>query len=379
MRQFVVPAALGSCCAPGVMAAEWSITPSYTASVDYDSNRRLLSDGKASDAAVLDIDVLFKRALEDLQLTFEPRYIFRRFTDPQLGNGDDRSAKLGANWLGERSTFSWMTSYWDQSTLTTELLETGIVSADTHRRTFQSQASASWNQTERRSLIAQLSYTDVAYYGANAKFFPGYRYPSGTLGERFLFNERGSISVSAFGSLLKSGTEGDSSRELGAQAEINYSFSERTSIDASVGRSTRKLGGETGSGTDASVNIRYALYRGELTAGYVRSLVPYGIGFLVEQQRYTAAYSRPLTPYLSTDASFIRVQNNETAVLLRVDRPNYNSLSWGLTWRPLETWSFGARVAAVRAGLVGPGSPHVNGWNSVVSVTWYPFPKSRSW
>jgi hypothetical protein len=77
--------------------------------------------------------------------------------------------------------------------------------------------------------------------------------------------------------------------------------------------------------------------------------------------------------------SFVRVQNNEAAVLLRIDRPNYNSLSAGLNWRPVETWSIGARLEGVRAGLPGPGPTSVNGWNSSVTVTWYPFPKSRSW
>ncbi len=71
MRQIAYPAALGSCVLGGgatpLWAAEWSISPNYSASVDYDSNRRLLVDGgKGTDASVLSIDVKFKRALEDL-------------------------------------------------------------------------------------------------------------------------------------------------------------------------------------------------------------------------------------------------------------------------------------------------------------------------
>jgi hypothetical protein len=384
MRQIAYPAALGSCCALGagaapLSAAEWSLTPNYSASVDYNNNRRLIPDSKGSDASVLAIDLLFKRALEDMQFTFEPRYVLRRFTDPSLGNGDDRSAKAGFNWLGEQSTVNLTASYWDQSTLTTELLETGIVSANTHRRMVQTGATWTLNQTERRALIAQLSYMDVSYYGEAARLFPGYRYPSGSVGERFVFSERGSFTVSTYGSVLSSPTPGGSSREVGLQAEINYAFSERTSIDASIGESSRKLTGDDSHGTDASVALNHSLYLGQVSLGYTRSLVPYGIGFLVEQQRFTATLSRPLTPLLASDVSFVRVQNNEAAVLLHIDRPNYNSLSVGLNWRPVETWSLGARVEGVRAGLEGPGPTSVNGWNSSLTVTWYPFPKSRSW
>lgn len=384
MRQIAYPAALGSCCALGggaapAWAAEWSIVPNYSASVDYDSNRRIIPDGRDSGAAVVAIDLVFKRALENMEFTFEPRYAWRRFTDPSLGNGDDRSANVGFKWLGEKSSLNLTASYWDQSTLTTELLETGIVSADTHRRT--SQAGATWmhSQTELRSLVAQVSYTDVSYYGEAAKFFPGYRYPSGSVGEKFTLNERGSFTVSSFGSLLSSSTQGSSSREIGLQAQIVYSFSERADLNASIGESSRSLSGTTGYGTDAAVAANYSLFLGRVSVGYTRSLVPYGIGFLVQQQHFTATFVRPLSPFLDSDLSWQRIQNNQAAVLLRIDRPDYNSLSLGLTWRPVETWSVGARLEGIRSGLPGPGAPSINSWRSSMIVTWYPFPKSRSW
>jgi len=96
----------------------------------------------------------------------------------------------------------------DQSTLLTELLETGIVSADTHRRMSQAGANWIWNQTERRALITQFSWVDVKYYGGAESELPGYKYSS-------LSTESGSTStnvaashVSAYGSILQSQTRG---------------------------------------------------------------------------------------------------------------------------------------------------------------------------
>src|SRR3977135_1556925 len=93
-------------------------------------------------------------------------------------------------------------SFSDQSTLTSELLETGIVSIDTHRQQTQAGGTWSWSQTERRQLITQLSYIDVSYYGQGRASLPGFRYPSGSVGERFGLSEKGSLTVSAFGSAL---------------------------------------------------------------------------------------------------------------------------------------------------------------------------------
>ncbi len=383
MRHIAYPAALGSCVlgasTSALRAAEWSITPSYSSSVDYDSNRRLAAEGKGSEATVLAIDLKFKRALEDLELTLEPRYALRRFSDASLGNGDDRTIAAGALWSGERTVTNLTASYFDQSTLTTEQLETGLVDANTHRRQSQAGASWNWNQTERRALVAQFNYLDVSYYGSASRLLPGYRYPTGSLGEQFLFNERGSLTLSAFGSKLRSDTQGNSSRETGLQAEIVYSISERTRIDGSLGKSTRVLAGQSSRGTDAALSLDHSLVSGKLNVGYKRSLVPYGFGFLVEQQQFTFNLTRPLSAYWDGTVSFYRIQNNETAVLLGLDRRDYSDLSGGMSWHPAETWSVGAVVERSWTQTAERFAKPVNRWRSSVSITWSPFPKSRSW
>jgi hypothetical protein len=384
MRQIAYPVAVGSCCALGargapLRAAEWSVTQNYSSSVDYSSNRRLDVQGKGSAAAVLAIDLLFKRALEDIQFTLEPRYSLRRFTDSTLGNGDDRSINAGLNWTREQSMLNLTASYWDQSTLTTELLETGILSADTHRRMAQAGATWNWNQTEQRSLIAQLSYMDVRYSGQSAALLPGYRYPSATLGERFAFSERGSFTVSTYGSILSSDTPGNSSHELGLQAEVIYTLSERTHLDVSLGESSRVLSGQRSTGTDASVSVDHSLYLGRLIFGYSRSLVPYGSGFLVERQQFTATLIHPVTEYLESSLALLRVQNNETAVLLRLDRRNYDSVVVGLNWHPTATWTLSASVEGLQSQLADAAGESVKSWHTAVTATWVPLPTSRSW
>jgi len=386
MRQIAYPAALGSCVlgagAAPVRAAEWSITPVYSSSVDYDTNRNLAGTARGSGGTVLTVDLKLKRALEDLQFSLEPRYAFRRFTDSSLGNnGDDRSINAAMSWVGERNSLNLTASYFDQSTLSTEVLETGLVNGDTHRRAAEEDAAWSWNQTERRALTAQFSYLDVSYYGLleRARLLPGYRYPSGSVGEQLLLNERTTFTVSVFGSRLQTDTEGNSSRELGLQAGITYLWSENTKIDASLGKSNRVLTGSSSRGTDASFRLDHSMSAGRLSLAYKRSLVPYGFGFLSEQQQFTAALVYSLNTFWDYNLSFYRTQANETAVLLRLDRHNYNTLSSGLTWHPLETWSVGAQVEGSRTQTADLESKPVKRWRGSVTFTWSALPKSRSW
>src|SRR5262249_22795262 len=152
----------------------------------------------------------------------------------------------------------------------------------------------------------------------------GYRYPSASVGERFLLNERGSILVSVFGSKLQTDTAGNSSRETGVQAEYSYLFSELTSLDASLGESSRDLSGHSSNGTNASLSLVHSFEKGKATLAYSRNLVPYGNGFLVERQQYTASLQHSWSPFLDSTVSYFRVQNNENTVLLNLDRRSYN-------------------------------------------------------
>lgn len=382
MRQIAYPAAVGSCVlgagpAP-VRAAEWTITPVYSASVDYDSNRRLAADTQDSEATVLTADLTFKRALEDWNFSIEPRYSFRRYSDSSLGNGDDRSVYAALNRLTETYSLNLTASYWNQSTLLTELLETGIFSDNTHRRQGQAGANWIWTQTELRQLVAQINFMDVSYYGEGEALLPGYRYPSASLGERFNFSERGSFTVSAFGSKIDSDSAGNSSHEIGFQGELIYAFSEATRLDALLGESSRVLAGASSNGTDASISLVHDLTIGSASIAYTRSLVPYGNGFLVERQQVTAALTYPLAPYLDGNLSLVYVDNNRTTVELDLDRPSYDIAVAGLTWHGGETWAVGAQIQGLRTQTPGLTNVPVNEWRTSVSVTWYPHQWTRS-
>jgi hypothetical protein len=361
-------------------AAEWSIIDSYTSTVDYNSNRRLTSDGKADGAAILSADVVFKRALEDLELTLEPHYVWRRYTDPVVGNGDDREITAGMRWnSSETSQLTLNASYWDQSTLSTEVLETGVISGQIHRRSTQANGNWTYGLTEMRSIVASVNWQDISYYGPSSDLLTSYRYPSGSVGERFTLNERGSLTVSGFGSSLQSDTQGNSSHEYGLQAELAYQLSELSNVDLSLGESARVLAGKSSRGTDGSVAYVRTLEMGRINVSYSRSLVPYATGFLVEREQYQAALSHAWSSSLESSLSFFRIKNNKNTVLLRLDRREYNSLAASLTWRPTErTWSIGGTLEGIRTQTPDLLGERIYGWRCSVGITWSPLAKSIS-
>jgi hypothetical protein len=383
MRQLGITAALGGytlapCCSPA-SAAEWSITPSYNATIDFDTNRQQRLERADSGAGFLSFDLKVQRAVEDLVFTLEPNYEFRRFTDRIYGNGDNRSVTAAMTWTGERDTVNFNSSYLNQSTLTTEAFATGILASDTFQRNATSSLSWTWSQIERYQLITQFSYSHVDYYGLFKALFPGYQFSSGSLGERYLIDERTSLTLGGFGDFLDSPIPGASSHEAGLQLELIHQFSEQISLDASVGESRRMLQGSSSLGTTASVTATRSADRHKLSLQYQRSLVPYGNGFLVEKQQFTGSLSHSFTEYLDGSLGYTYAHNNEATVLLRLDHRSYSDFDISLAWRPRETLAVTLRGDAIRSQLVDRANDEVREWRAALSVLWQPHPLARSW
>jgi hypothetical protein len=356
------PTAIGCGCLIGaggvshLLAAEWSVQPIFTLATDYDSDRNLAHDTQGSEEAVLYGDLKLQRAMENTQIVLEPKFDLRRYSDSIWGPGNDRSLNAALTWTDERIKVSLAGFIANQSTLTTETLESGVINGNTRRRTEQASGEWDWSQNERRQTFLQLGYLSSSYSGSPLVELelPGYRYPSASLGERFFLSERLTFILSAFGDALTSAREGNSSHEAGAQVEVIDQFTEANSFDISVGQSKRSLSGQSGSGTNGSVTLTHLLERGSASLSYVRSLVPYGTGILAERQQVVASLVRPLTPELDANFSVIRIKNNASTVRLGIDRPYYNNASVGLGWKMGESWTLQPQVSAALTKPIPP-------------------------
>jgi hypothetical protein len=368
-------------------AAEWSVQPIFSIETDYDSNRGYAPQPEGSEEAVLYGDVKLQRALENTQIFLEPRFDLRRYSTSVWGPGSDRSLNAGIAWTGLGMKVNLTGFIADQTTLTTELTESGITNADSRRKSSQVNGEWDWWQTERYQTYLQAGYISASYSGTPliSLELPGYRYPNGAFGERFFLSERVTFSVSAFGDALSSDRVGNSSHEAGGQLELQDQLSEKNSFDVSVGQSKRYLYGERNSGTNAAVNLTHAFERGSVAFTFVRSLVPYGTGFLVQRQQISATLTRPLAPTLDVTLTLQRIQNNAAAVRLGLDRPFYDYGSLGLNWKMGESWSLQPQISS---GWTRPvASPNstdsaydvtVREWRAQVTLVWQPLPDTKT-
>lgn len=388
------PTAIGCGCLLGaggmshLLAAEWSLQPILSMEGDYDSDRNLSPGTGGSEAATLYTDLRLQRALESSQILVEPKFNLRRYSASVWGPGTDRSLNASYIWTGERMKVSLAAFIGNQTTLTTEPSETGIIDGSTRRRTTQANGEWDWSQNERRLAFVQASYTGTAYSGPVLVQLelPGYHYSSAALGERFLLSDQWTFAVSAFGDVLTSARQGNSSHEEGGQVEFNYRYSERTTFDAAVGQSKRSLSGQSGTGTNASVNITRTLERGSAALAYVRSLVPYGFGYLVQREQFTASLVRPLAPVLDMNFAVLRIRNDAAAVRLGLDRPSYLNTQIGLNWKIGESWSlqpvagtsWSRPITPPALAQTGFREPTVFEWRAGLTLVWQPLPAAQS-
>jgi hypothetical protein len=387
------PTAIGCGCLLGaggvshLHAAEWSVQPTFSLQTDFDSDRNLSTQSQGSEEAVLYGDLRLQRAIENTQILIEPKFDLRRYSDSIWGPGNDRSLNAAFSWTGERLKASLTGYIANQTTLTTELLETGIINADTRRRTSQATGELDWSQSERRQAFLQANYLSTAFSGPPLAELelPGYDYSSVALGERFFLSERLTLAASAFGDALTSARFGQSSHEEGGQLELTDQYSEKTSFDVSVGQSKRSLAGERGNGTNVSLTASHSLTLGSAALSYVRSLVPYGTGVLVQRQQITATLTRTLAPNLDATFTALRIQNNASTVRLGLDRPYYNNTALGLNWTMGESWKLQpllttswSKPSPPRDSPPGFTEPSVFEWRASLTLVWQPFPASRS-
>ena len=381
------PTAIGCGCLLGaggaspLHAAEYSMQPTFSWMTDYDSDRVLsYQEVGGSEQALLNADLRLQRSTDDLQLMLDPHFDVRRYSDSRWGPGNDRSLAASLTWLNDRTQVSLTGSIAEQSTLTTELLETGIIDADGRRTTSLASGEVDYSLTATRSLFTQLNYMGTRYSAGSLLLdleLPGYRYASGSAGERFILSDHFTFSASLFGDTLISAIPQNASHEAGGQVELKYSHSEYTTFDLQVGESRRELGGVPGSGTNVLALIQRNLELGSISLDYTRSLVPYGTGVLAQRQQVTAILNRPLTSYLTSDITLSRIQNNKSTVRLGLDRPYYENAVAGLNWQLGESWSLRSEISWSWSEPI-LDAVTVHEWRTALTMTWKPLPSSIS-
>lgn len=376
-RSIGLLSALGSAATSIAVSAEWSAAPVVGWTVDHNSNRSLSRDAQASQRGSMAFDLLLSRADPTFQLALQPHVDVHRYTNDGASDYDDRSLNLSARWAREHSQWNFSAGVSQESTLTSELTDTGLAEGDTARRTRSAGGGWRLQHAEHRSLDIQLSYADVDYQGLRADRLPGYEYTSVSIGERFAVSSLTAFSVSAFGSDLQSGFSGGDSRDAGLSIAAERALSDRTLVHASVGYSARHIAGESDQGYIGEVELTHDAELATWRLYFERRLTASGLGFLVERDEAGVVFNRPLSPMWSANLRIQAVRNDSVAFAANGERVRYETAEAGLDWRNSATSVMSLRVASSRAQQ-NRFTDLEEGWRAAVSLTWSPRPKVLS-
>jgi hypothetical protein len=368
-------------CLMTARAAEWSMAPTLDVSVDHDSNRTLLTEAIPSEGLSMSADALLQRATEDFSLSLHPQVLLQRFTDRRFNRNDDGGLTAGATWSTERSTFALSSLYQDQSTLTAELISTGIVNLNTRLREEQEGATWAYSQTERREFTLTASYLDATYYGNATTPLQDYTYGTVTGSEQYMLSER--LSVSLSGSAGEYNTKvGDNLTQLtGASLGVIYEFTDRVHFSADAGLNRRVEHSNASQGFVGDLVISRKTSTGSFGISASRGVVPSGYGFFTQTDQVRLQVLHDLEERLSADANISIYRNKSLFSTIDLEDRTYSQVLAGLTWRTTETSTIGLHAYGNRArstGGIGPYYGDASGWGVRLDSAWSPLPFSFS-
>jgi hypothetical protein len=323
------------------VAAQWKVIPQLALRADTDTNRRLLLQPRQSESAVLDAALPIARSTEVSTLSLTPRVKVGRYSGDDTLDSEDLSATALYRRDGERHGFEFSGGFADDSTLVTELGETGLVEGNTRRRSIQASASLTKYLGTRHLLQYGLGASDVDYTHAAGTGLVGYRYPSASLLYVMSVTPRLDTTFLINGARLDVPDSQLVSNTRGAQFGFRFRISERLDLEARTGASSTRARGRSDSKQSFFSSLSWNDEISRLELSLSRGVEPNGRGILVNADDLRLAYSRDLTERLKLDTSVRASLREDVLFDLRSNEYRYGAATLALWWRLDQNWTAG--------------------------------------
>ena len=247
--------------AAGIDAAEWKIDPTIEFRAGYNDNIKLTIDDEASSAeARLSPSAVFSVATPTSGASGKLRFDFRRFEDDS--NLDDNNVRFltSSYHRMERSELGLDLDFIKDTTLDSQLENTGLILDRTTRYRVNVGPSWTYNMDERTDARFGYTYNDVQYNNTGENGFVDFHVNSGQASLQRILNERTTASVT----LLYSQTSNDNqvdSKNTNLQGGGSYRFSETLSASLFAGVRYTK--------SDFSQSSQIPIFSGDIIIGFV--------------------------------------------------------------------------------------------------------------
>jgi hypothetical protein len=322
-------------------AAQWKVVPQVALGADSDSNRRLLLEPRQTTSAVLGGTLAIARASEVSTLALTPRATVSRYSGEDALDSNDWGVNALYRHRGERLTLEVTGGLADDSTLVTELGETGFVEGNTRRRSTQASVSLTQFLSARHMLQYQIGADEVEYDRSAGTGLLGYRYPSASLRYVMSATPRLETTFAINAARLDAPESRLQSDTRGAQLGFRYHISERFDLEARTGHSTTTARGRSDAKQSFFSSLSWHDERSRFELSLSRDIEPSGRGVLVNADDLRLAFSRNLSERLELDASVRASRREDLQFDLRRNEYRYGAASLGLSWKLDDSWTLG--------------------------------------
>lgn len=367
----VVLGMLQSLTATSPRAAEWSMVPAVDLRTEYNDNIALTTAAHPSVwGVILSPDVKFSGTTEALNVTGGLRLNFNTYFGESGLDTTDHFLILRSSYKTERDTLVLNVDSIRDSTLLTELAETGVVLTRDQRNRLLVNPSWSRNLTEATAISANYSYTDVRYANTAGTGLIDYRDQGASVGLQSKLSERDVASVTAYFDRYETSPALTTANTYGIQAGYDRDFSERLHGTLVVGvRNTRGTttsqtlvcdgpiilgicfgnvtpttsvtsGSSTGYTLLANVENKWetALVNARLS----RDLNPSGVGTLVQTDRLGVGWTQQWSPALSSSISAAAYHTRYLGGFVTASDNRYYRIEPRMSWKITEWWTLSA-------------------------------------
>ena len=248
-------------CAGGVNAAEWKIDPTIEFRVGYNDNIKLTIDDEVSSAeARLSPSAVFSVATPTSGTSGNLRFDFRRYEDDS--NLDDNNVRFDTSSYHrmERSELGLDLDFIKDTTLDSQLANTGLVLDRVDRRLINIGPSWTYNLDERTDARFGYTYSDVKYDDSDETGFVDFHINSGQASLQRILNERTAASVTLLYGQSSNDNQVDS-KNTNLQAGGSYRFSETLSASLFAGVRYTK--------SDFSQSSQIPIFAGDIIIGFI--------------------------------------------------------------------------------------------------------------
>ena len=324
-------------------AAQNSVTLSVSLREEYNDNFRLTAaPHKSVFATTVSPAARFTYATDTLSASGRAQINFNRYRGDSQLNGNDILLDGTFKKTFPLDQLSLLTSYVRDSTLASELAQTGLVQANRQRTRFNLNPEWTGTISPRASWALGYDFSDVTYQDSSNTDLIDYRVNKAYTSFNYRLTERTKAFANGGINQLKFDRQNSKARTTSALIGLEHNFSEVWRSEISAGVRRAKLPSSNGDSNkngwlaQGTLERRFETAALRVTAG--RDLNPTGLGQLTQTDKLSVGWSDKITPTVTYDVSGAAYRNAFISNATGTNNDRYYRLDAHVGYALTEDW-----------------------------------------